>query len=221
LKNEKLIVISIDGASSMVGCENGFVALLKNDLPNLIGPHCIANHEALATSDASKKIPKFLYVKKITNKVYLWVRNLAKRNNELVALLEIMKLESLQVLQIHGIRWLSRGQVVERLVTLMPAILSLWKKERKKEFMVSYKSRIFSVQFCLSMFADVLMELNSLNKKFQKDKVDITYLVITIDHTLNTLKICFCKPNSSAEGAVHLTKFLKDSKDGFIESVDK
>ena len=31
LKNEKLIVVSTDGASSMVGCENGFVILLKND----------------------------------------------------------------------------------------------------------------------------------------------------------------------------------------------
>ena len=31
LKNEKLISFSIDGASSMVGCENGFVILLKND----------------------------------------------------------------------------------------------------------------------------------------------------------------------------------------------
>ena len=103
MKNEKLIAVSTDGASSMVGCENGFVTLLKNDLPNLIGTHCIAHREALAASDASKKIPEFLFVEKIANKVYSWVGNSKKRNNELISLLDIMEIESLQVLQIHGI----------------------------------------------------------------------------------------------------------------------
>jgi hypothetical protein len=109
--------------------------------------------------------------------------------------------------------------VVERLDTLMPFILILWKKERKNSWY--HKAMIFSVQFCLNMLDDVLMDLNNLNKKFQQDNVDAMSLGITIDHTLNTLKICFCRPDSFAEGATHLTKFLKDSKDGFIESVDK
>ena len=69
LKNEKLIAFSIDGASSMVGCENGFVTLLKNDIKNPIGTHCIAHRVALATSNASKKIPEFLCVEKLEDKV--------------------------------------------------------------------------------------------------------------------------------------------------------
>ena len=109
--------------------------------------------------------------------------------------------------------------MVERLVRLMPAILSLWKRERKNSWYD--KARIFSVQFCLNMLADVLNELNNLNKKFQEDNVDVTSLGIAIDHTLNSLKRYFCKSDSFAEGAVHLTKFLKDSKDGFLENVDK
>ena len=219
MKNENLIAVSTDGASSMLGSENGFVTFLKNDLPNLIGTHCIAHREALAASDASKKIPEFLFVEKLANKVYSWVGNSAKINNELISLLEVMELESLQVLQIHGIRWLSRGQVVERLVTLMPAILSMWKKERKNSWY--HKARIFSVQFCLNMLADVLIELNKLNRKFQEDNIDVTTLGITIDHTLNTLKRYFCRPDSFADGATYLSKFLEDSRDGFLESIDK
>jgi hypothetical protein len=65
-----------------------------------------------------------------------------------------MELESLQVLQIHGIRWLCRGQVVERLVALMPTILNLWKKERKNSWY--HKEMIFSIQFCLNMLANFL-----------------------------------------------------------------
>ena len=130
-----------------------------------------------------------------------------------------MELESLQVSQIHGIRWLSRGEVVERLVTLMPAILSLWKKEKKNSWY--NKARIFSVQICLNMIVDVLMELNKLNKKFQEDNVDVTSHGIAIDHTLNTLKRNFCRSNSFAEGTIHLSKFLKDSTNGFLQNVEK
>eukprot|EP01018_Ginkgo_biloba_P021260 Gb_15144 [translate_table: standard] len=52
LSNNKLVAVSTDGASSMVGSENGFVTLLKKELPNLICIHCIAHHEALVASDA-------------------------------------------------------------------------------------------------------------------------------------------------------------------------
>jgi hypothetical protein len=51
--------------------------------------------------------------------------------------------------------------------------------------------------------------------------VDVTSLGITINHTLNTLKIYFFGPDYFAEDAVHLIKFLKDSKDSFLENVDK
>ena len=98
MNNEKLIAVSGDGASSIVGNENGFVSLLRKDLPNLIGTHCIAHREALVASDASKKIPEFLFVDKLANKVYSWVGNSVKRINELISLLEVMELESLRVL---------------------------------------------------------------------------------------------------------------------------
>jgi len=71
------------------------------------------------------------------------------------------------------------------------------------------------------MLADVLKELNNLNEKFQEDNVDVTFLGIPINHALNTLKRYFCILNSFVEGVLHLTKFLKDSKDGFLENFDK
>jgi hypothetical protein len=98
--------------------------------------------------------------------VYSWVGNSTKRNNELISLLEVMELESLKVIQIHRIQWLSRDQVVKRLITFMHAILSLWKKEKKKKNSWYHKVRIFLIQFCLNVLVDILMELNKLNKKF-------------------------------------------------------
>ena len=75
LSNEILIGVSRNGASSMVGNENGFVTFLKKDVPNLVGIHCTAHHEALAALDASKRIHELLFVEKLANKVYSWVQN--------------------------------------------------------------------------------------------------------------------------------------------------
>ena len=198
LSNKRLIGVSTDGASSMVGNENGFVVFLKKDVPNLIGVHCIVHRETLAASDASKIILELLFVEKLTNKIYSWVQNSTKRNDQLISLQKLMQLETLHALQIHGVRWLSRGQVIERLVVLMPPILTLWKSEKKDSWYD--KARIFSVQFCLHMLADIMSELNKLNKKFQEEYVDVTSLGAAIDVTINTLKMWFLRNDTFADG---------------------
>ena len=81
----------------------------------------------------------------------------------------------LKVLKIHFIRWLSRGQVMERLVTLMPAILEQWEKHEKKWY--EYAT-IFQVQFMLHLLANILVELN---KRFQKELMDVTMLGVHLD----------------------------------------
>ena len=82
----------------MIGHENGFVSFFKKDTPNLITIHCVAHREFLPASNASKKVPKLLYVDKITNKVYSWIQNSPKRNNELNDFLKVMQIDVLDVL---------------------------------------------------------------------------------------------------------------------------
>ena len=94
---------------------------MKKDILNLVGVRCIVHCEDLATSIASKRIPKLLFVEKLTNKVYSWVQNSTKRNSQLISLHELMQLETLQI---QGDRWLLRRQVIERLVVLMYYILT-------------------------------------------------------------------------------------------------
>ena len=167
-----LIVVSTDGALAMIGHENGFVSFKKN-IPNLITVHCVARHESLAATDASKKLPELLVVEKIANKVYSWVQNSPKRSNELNDLLKVMQIDVLGVLQIHSMRWLSRGEVIIRLVKLMLTILTLWKNEMKTTSWYD-KIQIYSMQFCLHMLDDVLGQSNKLNMTFQEENLDIT-----------------------------------------------
>ena len=106
LSNAILIGVSTDGASSMVGNENGFVTFLKNYVRNLVGIHCIDQREALVALDASKRIAELLVVEKLTNKIYSWAHKSTKRNSELISLQELMQLGTLNSLQINGFRCL-------------------------------------------------------------------------------------------------------------------
>lgn len=130
-----------------------------------------------------------------------------------------MQLETFQALQIHGVRWLSRGQVIERIVVFMPSILRLWKNERKDSWYD--KARIFLVKFCLHMLADIMCELNKLSKQFQEEYVDVTSLRAFIDVIVNTLTRWFLRSDTFAYGTGYLSKFLDVSKFGFLEICDK
>ena len=60
----------------------------------------------------------------------------------------------------------------------MPAILEQCQKHEKKWY--KYVT-IFQVQFMLHLLANILVELNKLNEKFQKELVDVTMLIIHLD----------------------------------------
>lgn len=87
----------------MVGNENRFVNFSKKYVSNLVGIHCIAHCEALVASNVSRRIPELLFVEKLKNKVYSWVQNSTKGNSQLIALQELMQLETLHALQIHRV----------------------------------------------------------------------------------------------------------------------
>jgi len=148
--------------------------------------------------------------------VYSWVQNSPKRSNELNDLLKVMQIDVLYVLQIHSVRWLSRGEFIIRLLKFMPTILSLWKNEKKTSTWYD-KTQIYSIKFCFHMLADVLVELNKLNKTFQVENVDITTIGLALEVTISTLSRWFLRKETFAEGTTYLSKNLSDSQYGYIE----
>ena len=55
--------IGTDGASTMIGCHNGFVKRLKSIAPSLIGVHCAAHRLNLASVQVGDQVS---YVKKFS-----------------------------------------------------------------------------------------------------------------------------------------------------------
>ena len=127
LQGSKFVSLATDEATTMLCVHNGFVAKLKRNVPELFNVHCIVHQEALATSDAFKKIKQLGFFERLANKVYGWVGSFSLRNGELQGLLKMMDMEKVQLLHVHCVRWLSIEQVITRFADILPIFLTLFR----------------------------------------------------------------------------------------------
>jgi hypothetical protein len=110
----------------MVGVHNVYAIKLKRDIPRLYSVHCIVHREALASSDAFKRIKQLGFIERLANQMYSWIGMYALRNGELQGLLKLMDMEKMKLLHIHLVRWLSMGQVMMCFAEVLPALLTLF-----------------------------------------------------------------------------------------------
>ncbi|KAH7426346.1 hypothetical protein KP509_11G097500 [Ceratopteris richardii] len=203
----KLIAIAIDGASVMVGHKTGVLARFEEATPHIMGVHCIAHRQALAAKDGFVTHPHvYAFVDKVANKVYSWLGKSSKRHDELWKIMTEYDIVDMRALQIHSVRWLSRGQVMERLVNIMPAILKQWQ----------------CMQLMIHFLADVLKELNKLNMEFQKHEMDVTTIGAMLDLTIEKLKRRYIDVDTHKFGlnSPCLSSFLKMAKESMLSYED-
>ncbi|MCO5569033.1 hypothetical protein L7F22_022739 [Adiantum nelumboides] len=205
-----MVGIATDGDSSMFGCHDGLVAKLRREVLHLISTHYIAHREALAILDATKCFPCLSYIDKIANKVYSWIHSSSLRHSGFQHLLKEMNVHVLEVLQIHDIRWLSCGKVMERLVALMPAILTFWNEGAPAWYK---KLCIYKVLFIIHLLADVLYDLNVLSKHFQEEEVDIACISAYIEVTMSSLRRKFLEEDFG-KSTKYLKQFMTDVETG-------
>ncbi|CAI7804603.1 unnamed protein product [Closterium sp. NIES-53] len=120
---------------------------------------------------------------------------------------------NLEVQGIHTVRWLSRGDAVRRLCKVLGAcIVLLWELNHKAyEIVTCYK-----FQFCLFFLADILADMNDLNRCFQRRELDMTEISKTIESTTGDLTERYLTTNKpfGGEGKSWLVNFLKVHKEG-------
>ncbi|CAI7903808.1 unnamed protein product [Closterium sp. NIES-53] len=165
---QRLTGMSTDGASVMLGQHNGVTARLKVKVPHLVSSHCIAHREALAAKDAAAKHPDFSVVDKVVRAVAENLGRSCVNHARFQELQEVICETQLEVQGIKDVRWLSRGDAIQRLVKVFPAAVMVLHETNKKMYQVvtSYK-----FHFLLFFLSDVLKELNLLSLKFQRRQV--------------------------------------------------
>ena len=67
---DNLIMFTSDGASVMLGCDNGIQAKLKFIVPHLFEFHSMAHREALSVSQAYQSVDYFVQVESMLRAMY-------------------------------------------------------------------------------------------------------------------------------------------------------
>ncbi|CAI5494535.1 unnamed protein product [Closterium sp. Naga37s-1] len=169
--------------------------------------------EALAVKDAADSNPDLGMVDKVVRTVATLLGNSSVWSQRFKYLQRVIYKTNLEVQGIHTVRWLSRGDAVGRLCKVLGAcIVLLWEHNHKAyEIVTCYK-----FQFCLFFLADILADMNDLNRCFQRRELDVTEIAKTIESTTGDLTERYLTPEKAfgGEGKSWLVNFLKVHKEG-------
>ena len=100
-----LVACGSDRASVMTGVRNGVIAKLRQDVPWLIGIHCVAHKLELAVLDGIKDVQYFADLTEMLKGLYKHYHYSAKALRELEELSNVMKESCNRPVNVTGSRW--------------------------------------------------------------------------------------------------------------------
>ena len=156
---QNMISIAADGAPAMMGKNNGFFKLMKDRIPSLMTIHCVIHRENLAASGLGDKLHSILSkVVEVVN----WIKTHPKKERIFAQFCQDQDESFIQLILHTKIRWLSRGNCLERFVQLYDAVLEFCSKDKKFGFLKDVE-----VKPIICYLADIFHKLNALNKMLQ------------------------------------------------------
>ncbi|CAI5501707.1 unnamed protein product [Closterium sp. Naga37s-1] len=180
--------------------------------------------EALAAKTAAEKIPAFNVIDKVIRTVAEHLGRSGPWHQRFMGLQEVFTSTSLELQGIHTVRWLSRGDAVQRLLKVLPALIVML-KEWDAELYALVTSYRF--QFLLFFIADVLEQLNILNRAFQHKELDYVGVQAQIKRTTSHIESRYVDCGDDFGGGVSelLSPFITrhgpgGNKDVTVEGVD-
>ncbi|CAI7912729.1 unnamed protein product [Closterium sp. NIES-53] len=177
---QKISGISTDGASVMTGKNNGVVERLRMRIPHLASIHCIAHREALAARDAADAVPELCMVDDVVRAFAEHIGRSSVHYQIFQNLQQIFCHTYLEAQGIQAVRWLSRGEAVNRLLEVLLAADVVLKEYNAELYEVVTS---FKFQWLIRFLADVLWELNHLNQWFQQRQIDVTLVAHIVQQT--------------------------------------
>ncbi|CAI7798546.1 unnamed protein product [Closterium sp. NIES-53] len=164
----RIVGISTDGASVMMGSRSGLVARLRLRIPHLVSCHCIAHREALAAKDAADSMPVFGMIDSTIRAIAEHLGRSGPWHQRFMDLQEVFSQTFLELQGIHNVRWLSRGDAIARFVAVLPAVITMLKEWNEELYTVVTSYRF---HFLLLFLSDVLDQMNVLSRTFQRREV--------------------------------------------------
>ena len=167
---DKMIMFTSDGASVMLGCNNGVQAKLKSTVPHLLEFHCVAHREALSVSQAYQCIDYFVQLESTLRAIYSFFAHSSVRLERLKLVFNILDKKFVRLHKLFDVRWLSRLEAVKAIVRSYEALVMYFDDQADKEVAAEgIAKRLKKYRFVVSLhfLCDILSTLGQLNKTFQ------------------------------------------------------
>ncbi|KFD46691.1 hypothetical protein M513_12401 [Trichuris suis] len=181
---QNLLAVGTDGAPSMVGRHRGFIAYLKEVVPDVLAVHCVLHRQQLVAKRLSARLNSSLrYVIAAVNRI-----KANASNDRLFRQLCDENDEDYNRLLLHTeVRWLSRGACLTRFYELFGSVTefleahdaALCENLRKSEIDIAY-------------LADLYFKFNEMNKQLQSSMLNLVKTKTLVGAFLSKLKLYKC-----------------------------
>lgn len=159
---EKLVGFCTDGAPAMLGSRSGLASLVKKKNSRVITTHCVLHRQALA----AKTLPGCLNdTMQLAIKIVNVVKSSALNTRLFKRLCTEMDSDHETLLFHTEVRWLSKGNMLERLHELRAEVEIFLADKKMHELLEKFSNPIF--QMNLAYLADIFTHLNKLNLQLQ------------------------------------------------------
>ena len=157
LSFSNLVSVCTDGAPAMKGVREGFIGLLKKELPDpesLIVFHCILHQQNLAAKsttigDTFNKVLEIVHFIRINSTRHRQFRELLINDDET---------EIVDMPFYCQVRWLSRGNILSKIFNLKQQIVSFYEKQKKHCYLSDFNFIRNAAFLC-----DLMSKQNELN----------------------------------------------------------
>ena len=169
LQWESVCGVCTDGAPAILGSRSGFQKKVKELAPQAKGMHCMINRFSLA-----KTLPKPL--KDVLGSLITivnYIKSSALNTNLFTELSEDMDSNHEALLFYTAVRWLSKGNVVERLFELRDNLKTFLEMQGKHDFMIHFIDECWIQR--TAYLSDNFGQLNKLNLKLQGKNLHIIH----------------------------------------------
>lgn len=172
----KMVMLTSDGASVMLGKHKGVTALLKRQIPHLTEQHCVAHREDLGIDDASDDVPLMKEVETLLRTVYSMFSRSSVKKAKFTELADVLEVDSLSFRPLNEVRWLSRYQAVCALLRNYSVLTEYCTKHAVNDPIAKYCLRKLTdskYRIALTVLGDVLEELAQLCVSLQRSNLTV------------------------------------------------
>lgn len=196
----RLAGTSCDGASVMMGPENGVMARLKQKVPNLVVTHCAAHRLSLAACDTAKDLPWFQRFDKTLCQVYSFFSRSCVHTVQLSEIQKALNQPELHLKRPTETRWLSLEYAIDALRKSLQSVSGVLNQEADDgdATALGLAIALSKPQFLITLWflSDVISTVASLSRAVQSESLNLLGLEQLVESHISTLSAIRTDPYS-------------------------